>query len=118
MQRDAEADFDLRECTFVPKTNEKFTSRDAVTDRVHYFQTKEYVGSNGHETSFDQRLQDSMLCHRLRSRQDKSTEQIDFERNSDLCTFTPRTNHHKSVKKSFQNWTVDKISFLMKKCKN
>lgn len=64
-------------------------TRDTVDGKIVLKQVEEQVGRHGSESSFSKRLKESILTHNYKLRQDKSSEQVDFEKNSALCTFTP-----------------------------
>ena len=67
MIRDAVADEDLRECTFQPKTNERYVSMDSITREL------QYKGQSGRDSSFS-RLHASGRSSRFKNRKDKNSE--------------------------------------------
>ena len=88
MIRDALEDSDLNQCSFQPKTNDRYISMDSLTGEIYCKQSAEKFK----ESIFD-RLQISARSKKFRNRRDKDAEQLDFECNQDYCTFTPRINN-------------------------
>ena len=72
--RDAVADEDLRECSFQPKTNERYVSMDGLTQEIQYRDQAERFA----DTPF-KRLHVSARSSKFKNRRDKDSEQIDYE---------------------------------------
>ena len=71
----------------MPKTNKAYIVLDNLTGETTYkdqsdnFSDKPFV-----------RLHDSSRGHKFKNRKDKNSEQIDYEKNSEYCTFSPVIN--------------------------
>lgn len=107
-RRNLKLSIDLIECTFQPQTNQTYAQRDILSARVIQKSSEESVGRFGSEHSCSQRLFESVSHFNLKPRNDKSAEQIDFERNSEKCTFTPQMRDS-AKKKNFKDWTISQF---------
>ena len=52
MIRDGQADFDLHECTFKPKTNKRYSSMDFLSEQIRFKSADRHLGRQGHENNF------------------------------------------------------------------
>ena len=114
MIRDAVADADLEECSFMPKTNKAYIVLDNLTGETTYKDQSDNFSDKPFE-----RLHDSARGHKFKNRKDKDSEQIDYEKNSEYCTFSPVINRKRgNAKIDSEYFTVESARESPGKCKS